>query len=762
MHHVNKIVSATLIFLGLAEAGAAQNDMIGQLTVSRAISPLRIDGSLDEDAWNGSASWDDFLQAQPAPGALPSLKTEIKMLYDDENLYVGVVAFDSAGRYNVMGLQRDKYYRNEDGISIMLDTYNDKIHALLLFSNVLGARFDEEVSDNGTGFNAAYNTFWDVETHQFDGGYSCEFVIPFSSLRFRTEEVVVMGFKVVRQIGRNNEAAIFPKCNANLSNIVWRVNSEAEIVFRDLKALTPVYVTPYIKADYREENQLNAEGNAYVKSTDAMTRNNFLKNEAGDRALSSVGVDAKIGVSKNFTLDATLNTDFAQAEADNRIFNYTRFNISLPEKRQFFLEANDYFNFSVAFDGDLFNSRNIGIENGKIIPIVGGLRLTGKSSGLQLGAMDIQTQGLKSASVNPENFSVVHLHKDLFKNGSFCSGFFANRMTTNVDSISNQTLGVDFLHRLSDTWTYGLNIVGTHDLNQANTFDKNMIYNAALIRQVLYGYSNFISFTKSERNFNPMSGFYADHGYYSAYAFDGYTFKIKNSKLLNYFDLSSEIYFKWRDTDVHYLETNSYILKPTLGFKSGLLLSSYCTVYNHDFVPYDWHFSEHITIPGRFYYLPANVFTFESAKKKRLLYQLIITTDKFYDGQRIALAPQVSGGINKHLAIKLDYLFTDISFPAKFSDDGNGHFHSDLISAAFIYSFTTQTSFNTLIQYDNVSKTVGANFRFRYNPKEGTDLYVVYNPSANTRLTRYTPELPQMAQQVLIIKFTKTFSVKHI
>ncbi len=759
--NMQRSISTLILFFSIIQICAAQNAMIERLTATRTTSQIKVDGAVDEDGWNQAQPLTDFMQAQPVPGSAPSVRTEIRVLYDNDNLYVAVTCFDSVGKYIVSGFQRDKYFRNDDGVSLMFDTYNDKSHALLFFTNVAGARFDEEVSDNGATFNSAYNTFWDVKVHEFDGGYATEFSIPFSSLRFQTKEEIVMGFKVVRQIGRKNEVVIFPKCESNLGNMVWRVNTESEIVFKDLKAVKPMYLTPYIKANYSSVNTLNTNETKYENTTDFMFRNNFLKNETADRILSNIGGDAKIGISKNFTLDATLNTDFAQAEADNRVFNFTRFNILLPEKRQFFLEANDYLKFGVAGDAELFNSRDIGIENGYMIPIVGGLRLTGKSKGWQVGALNMQTQGLKSAGVNPENFSVVHLHRDLFKNGSYTSGFFANRMTTNGDSISNQTLGFDFLHRLNDVWTYGFNVVGTHDINQPKLFNQSMIYNAILIRNVSYGYSNFISMTSSEQNFNPMSGFYADRGFNSAYAFNGYTWQIKNKKALNYFDLGSEIYFKQRTTGKQYLETNNYAIKPSLSFKNGMLFSNYLVVYNRDYLPFDWHFTEHITLPSKFYYMWAENFTFESPKNKRLIYSATITADKFYGGQRYSVAPELYGGVNKHISIKLNYLFTEINFPSSFSDNGNGKYTSHLIAANVVYCFNTIFSLTGLVQYDDVSKVVGSNLRFRYNPKEGTDLYIVYNPNVNTSLNRYEPPLPSVAQQVFILKFTKTFSVKR-
>jgi hypothetical protein len=738
---------------------AAQNNLVAPLYIQRTESLVKLDGLLDEEAWHHAVVLKDFMQGGPVPGNEVSNRTEVRILYNDQNLYIGITAFDSTGTYLVNSLQRDKYYRSEDGVSIMLDTYNDKSHALLLYSNTTGARFDEEVNSNGQEFNSAYNTFWDVRTHLFDGGYSMEFLIPFSSLRFQTKEEVTMGFKVIRQIGKRNEFDIYPACEKNLSNVVWRVNSEAEIIFKNLKAQRPVYVSPYLKLNYSEVSSLNDDGTHYETSAEFLTRNHFTDDETADRIISNAGIDAKIGLTKNFTLDATLNTDFAQVEADNRVFNFTRFNIFLPEKRQFFLEANDYMNFSVPGGFELFHSRNIGIGNGAIIPITGGLRLTGKAKGWQLGALDIQTHGREASDVKPENFSVVHLHKDLFHNGSFTSCFFANRMTTTGDSISNKVLAFDLLHKINDKWTYGLNIGGSKDKTEIKNADDNLIFNACAFRSVSYGYSNFLTITKAGKNFIPMSGFYIDNGFTTAYAYNGYTFRIKNNERLNYFDLSTEVSYKWNTRNTNSVESVYYNMTPALVFKNGMVLKNKLSLYSEDYLPYNWKFSDGLTIPKGKYSLWGNELTFESQKNMRLLYQAIITTDHFYGGSRIAAEPQLTGAINRHLSLQLDYLYTRINFPRSFSDSGQNKFESHLVAARLTYCFTAQTSFNLLGQYDNVSRTIGVNLRFRFNPKEGTDLYIVYNPSMNTELTRYTPDLPTVAQQVLIVKFTKTFSL---
>lgn len=750
--------SIVLSFILLGHDVIAQEVPITQIQANRTQSSIKLDGQLNDIAWISAMSLDSFMQASPSQGGRPSYKTDAKILYDNQFLYVGIKAYDSIGKYVVSGLQRDQYTRSEDGVSFMLDTYNDKIHSVQFYTNTVGVRYDAEINDNGSGLNAAFNTFWEVKTHILEDGYSVEFKIPFSSLRFQQHETTLMGFKIVRQIASKNEVDIYPPCGKNLGNVAYRVSSEGEIEFTQLKASTPVYLIPYLKSGFSKKYSLNNAGSAFTPQTEWFSSHHFSSNNTLDKILSSVGLDAKIGLSKNFTVDASINTDFAQAEVDNRIFNYTRYSIFLPEKRQFFLEANDYLNFELPGQIQLFNSRNIGIQRGKIIPIVGGIRLTGKTQGWQLGALNMQTQGLASEGISPENFSVLHLHKDLLGNGSYCSSFISNRRSTSDLSMNNQTYGADCLYRHNENWTWAFNLGATMDHDRKKFFDDNLVYNIAVFKTVTFGYSNFITYTYAGKNFTPKSGFYADNGFNMMNAVHSYTFKIKR-KGFNYFDLSTNSYIKWNTRNIHGIETNIHSVIPSIGLKNGMDFRNEFKLYATDYLPFDWQFSDQILIPAKTYSLRGNVLTFVSPQTHTWLYKLTITGDQFYGGNRWAIQPEFSNVFNHRFTLGTLYLFTHIHFPSSFSAQAHSLFNSHLWILKMQYALNSKTSLNSLLQYDSDSESLGLNFRFRYNPKEGTDLYVVYNPGVQTNANRYTPVQPWIPQQIFIAKFAKTLAI---
>jgi hypothetical protein len=526
------MVKLNLLAVGLAILNGAVSQSLPQLRPDRASGEITLDGRLDESAWKNAQPLETFVQFLPKIGAAPSERTDLHILYDDNFLYIGIIAYDSTpSRIIATGRERDIYYGSDDNVCIFLDTYNDKRQGILLSTNPLGARFDEEVLDNGNLFNAAYNTFWDVRSIRTDDGYSMEFQIPFSSLRFQQAHEVVMGIKLLRLIKHKNEFDVFPVSDASVANAIWRISNSQEIIFTGLKAKKPFYLIPYAKANFQASKTWDDNTSAIVKTSEFMHRNNFNSKPGFDKAISNLGFDIKYGLSKNFTLDVTVNTDFAQAETDNRIFNFTRFAINLPERRNFFLESQDYLAFSTGSGMLLFNSRTIGIEKGNIVPIIGGVRVSGKANGLQLGFLDLQTSGVHELQINSQHFSVLRLRKEVWGNGSFIGGIFANRVSTDGRSFNNQTVGFDILKRFRDNkWIAATNLAVTNDKNSSGFFNQSAMANIVLTRAATLGFNHNMSFEYAEKNFRPHIGFAPDSAYVLVNMSNGYIWKWKESK----------------------------------------------------------------------------------------------------------------------------------------------------------------------------------------------------------------------------------------
>jgi hypothetical protein len=747
-----------VLFLLLSAAGYSQTRK--GITISRSDAGIILDGKLNDSAWASATSFSQFMQSFPNVGAKPSERTVARMLYTNEYLYIGVQAFDSfPGKIRSSALSRDKLLNSDDGVFIMLDTWNDKSHALLVYSNTNGARFDEEVIGNDGFTNSAFNTYWDVAPSINDSGYCLEFRIPISSLRFQQRDSVSMGLRVIRQIGRKNEFDIYPACDPTISNMNFRVNTSQEISFTELKSKRPVYFSPYVNVSYSQASKLNPATQQYELSSTFMKRNKFLNNPGLDKVLSGIGGDLKYGITKNLTLDATFNTDFAQVEIDNRVLNLSRFGINLPEKRNFFLEGNDALSYTVTGNIILFNSRSIGIENGQAVPIVAGARLTGKANGWQVGALNIQTAGVEAYGIEAQNYTVLRTRKDLFGNGSFVGGFFSNKVSTSSAAVCNQVVALDFYHRMGDKWVWGVSLAATHDKGERWLRDDNMVANVFVSKSARTGFFHVVSVDYVQKNFNPGIGFTYDAGFMDLFTSQGHTWEMRKTRKLRFLDLFAAATVKWRGTAGSYLE--SYDLQPVslqLRFRSGFSFSTYPLI-SRDSVSTRWYLPDGRAIEPSLYKMAGLAVNMKSAVTKTYGYSLTATAGGFYGGSRLLLDPKVSFNVNKHLELTAGYTFTHIDFPGEGGPALKPYYESHLVSFQGSYDFNTHVSLKALIQYDNISKTLASNLRFRFNPKEGTDFYLVYTPVLNTNFREFQPTQPFINRQNVTAKFTKTFDL---
>lgn len=748
-------------FILMLSAATLVKSAFGQaqtpLSPVRTLERIVINGKLDESGWQAATPWNDFVQCLPKIGAAPSEQTEIRLLYDDNFLYIGITAYDSnPSRIMATGLERDVFYSSDDLICITLDTYNDKRQGILLASNTLSARFDEEVYDNGSSFNSAYNTFWNVRSARNDQGYTMEFQIPFSSLRFHQASEVIMGLKVIRYVKHKNEFDIFPPSDTNLSNAIWRVNNCQEILFHDLKTKRPFYLIPYAKANVWQSKSWDGEELKIQNATELMHRNNFSAHRGLDKAISNIGFDLKYGIRKNFTLDVTVNTDFAQAETDNRIINFTRFAINLPEKRNFFLESKDYLGFSTTSNILLFNSRTIGIEKGNMVPIIGGVRLSGKTNGLQVGFLDLQTSGVNSLDIDPQHFSVLRLRKEMWGNGSYVGGIFTNRVSTRGDAFNNQVIGIDAMRRFTDNkWIAAVNLGATNDRQAPGFFNQSTMANAVLNRVATLGYNHTSSLEYTGKNFKAQSGFAPDSAYTSAAITNGYIWKWKDSPKKNLFWITSLLNYKYRIINRKH-ESMYTELELGTSYNDGANLTL-TPLAGREYLPYDWNFRGDIIIPTGYYRYPGIKMRYDSRQTRLLNYSTTAMFTGFYSGNQFSFLLSGYYALNRNFRFTYRYEFNSFSFPGNFSDSQNSAFRSNLVMAGFAYTQSIYFSAKALLQYDDISKTVGGNFRIRFNPKEGTDLFVVYNPRLNTAFPNI--DRPVVDQQTFIVKFSTALSL---
>ncbi|MBC8047444.1 MAG: carbohydrate binding family 9 domain-containing protein [Fimbriimonadaceae bacterium] len=724
----------------------------------RIVSNITLDGKLDEPEWYQTPVETEFMQTDPNPGAVPTQKTEVRILYNDDYLFVAVTCFDTEPDKLIrVNLERDFPLGDEDGTAFIIDTYHDKITALNFVGNTLDARWDAQVTQDGGGLSDSYNTFWDVKTFVGSFGYSTEYRIPFSSLRFSAKEEVLMGFRIARLIKRNNELITFPVCDPNTSSAWTNVSFAREIIFRNLKSRNPLYISPYIIANYSEENILNTVGTAYEKNTTFMQEKNFVKNETLDKIISNIGVDAKYGITKNLTLDLTLNTDFAQAEVDDRIINLTKYEVNLPEKRSFFLESANYLSFGFPSGNEIFISREIGNENGVIVPIIGGVRLTGKVGDWQLGALNMQTTGIEEEGISPHNFSVFRTRKEFDSLGSFVGGIFTNRLNTDTTNISNQSLGIDFVKRINQQIAFEGGVVSTFENYRAEGAFNNMLFHMGLFRSANTGFLYSTTIDLVGEDINPVMGYLDDEGYGELYAETGYQIELEDeNSSIQYISLFFENSYRWR-TENGNRETFSSELRPALLFNNGAEISFTLFEYDIDSLDENWFIDDENAIAAGTYKTFTNTLTLVAPEESKLSAELIASYGGFYSGKRFFISPFVNYYFNNHLNASLTYEFNHINFDTYLYDTTFTLFTSNLIRLNVQYNFNIKYSLKMYVQFDDLSNQLSSNMRFRYNPTEGTDLFIVFNQGINNNRARLDPHLPVINNQAFTVKFIKTF-----
>ncbi len=373
------------------------------------LGQIEIDGLLDEAAWVSATPASEFRQREPLEGVPATEETEVRVLYDADNLYIGILARDREPDSVIARiLQRDKLmvdgfdghrFAGDDGVAILLDPFLDRKNAVVFATNPNGAEFEALITDESPRFNVDWRAVWSVRATRTRSGWSAELSIPFRTLRYpRGSGSGPWGFNVFRFIRRKNEQTLWAAWTREQGGF-HRVSRAGDLV--GLEQLP--------------RRGLNIELKPYGLAGVTQERDPATAPIETDRT-ADVGVDLKWEVHPGLVLDATVNPDFAQVEADDEQVNLTRFDLFFPEKREFFLENAGIFDFGArGFDGPppflLFFSRTIGLSEDGGIPVRGGVRLSGRLGRQTLGFLDVVTGSALGEPLT--NYGVLRVKRDV-------------------------------------------------------------------------------------------------------------------------------------------------------------------------------------------------------------------------------------------------------------------------------------------------------------------------------------------------------------
>ena len=713
-----------------------------QLAMPRIKGPVTLDGLSNEPAWEGIESL-PVVMHMPNFGAEPSERTEILVAYDENFLYVAGRLYDrEPSKIQANSKQRDSQNSSSEWFGIFIDSFNDKENSLAFLTTPAGLRNDLTISNDAQGdkpTNSSWNTFWDVATVQNDDGWFVEMRIPFSSLRFQDRNGrVVMGINIYRYIARKGEFVIFPVVPPNWGFRSFQKPSKAqEFVLEGIYSRKPVYVAPYVLGGLGQFFELNEEETAYQRTEN-------LEHE--------VGLDVKYGLTSNLTLDATLNTDFAQVEADDQQINLTRFSLFFPEKRLFFQErsSNFDFDFETSEPNRLFYSRRIGIHEGKLVRIYGGARLVGRVGPWDLGFLSMQTAPIDE--LPSENFGVFRIRRQVFNSYSYIGIISTTRF--GMDGTYNIAYGLDGIIRVFGDDYLTIKWAQTFETGQENnplSLDPARIrFN--WLRRTIKGFGYGFSYSRAGADYNPGIGFEMRENYsrLATGLFYGWIPGEKSPLFSHQVSLSSSLFLRNADGEIE-----SAKIVPAWQFRTKSGWEGKITPqFFYENVPETFSLSDDAEVPeGRYSFYGLNC-ELSTAPGKRIYTEATLDIGSFYDGWRTSLGLTPRWNILSDLELSGTYQFNRVSFP-----DRGQRFTAHIARLRVLYMLSTKFSATAFIQYNSAIDAVIANIRLRYNPREGIDLYLVYNEGLNTNRYRQDPILPFTSNRTVMLKYTYTFNI---
>lgn len=668
----------------------------------RLTTPIILDGRLDEAAWDRVPPL-PFVVYQPVFRGEATERTEVRVAYDDEYLYVGARLFVTDPSY-IRGdsFERDDWDSEGDFLNVLIDTFNDNETGVSFSTTPTGIRLDSEITNDAEGnwLNTNRDMVWSAATTTTEHGWFAEMRIPFSTLRFTTEDGrVVMGFSVNRAISVKNERHIFPPIEPTSETALWKPSRWRDVRFEDLEPATPLHIIPYALVGVRNIVDQGDGGDATTTRREA-------------------GLDLKYGIDDALTLDVTLNTDFAQVEVDDEQFNLTRFSLFFPEKRFFFQERAGLFQFELGSDDRLFHSRRIGLSNGRPVRILGGARLTGRTGGWDIGVLGMQTD--REPGQPSESFAVARLRRRVVNSHSQAGIMMTSRLTQ--DGRHSFSVGLDAnLRFVADD----LRIAWAQTLDDApgspdGSFLRSSRLHAAWERRADIGLGYRLSASRSGAAFDPRVGFVRRTAFTLAEQQVSYGwFAGERSPIrLHQPVLRNTVYVRNGDGSV---ESSLQEFKWTTEMKSGAV-ASVSLNRHYESVQNSFNLSgEAIVPPGDYTFYEAAA-AVESPKSRPLRLTIDGRLGSFYDGHRLAMGTRPTWVASAHLRVGADYEINSIRFGGR-GQRLVSHIARLRISAAL----NKRLSGRAFFQRNSVLDAWSAHLRLRYMLAEGSDMYLVFD-----------------------------------
>ncbi len=674
---------------------------------------------LDEPAWGAVPVARGFIQSDPREGQPATFDTQVRMVYDDDGIYLGVEAADpEPSKIIVTDLKKDYAVDASDAFAVLLDTFHDGRNGYEFATNPSGAKWDAQITNEGREINANWDAIWDVRTRVGQSGWVAEIWIPFRTLRFADADPQTWGVNFRRKVRRLNEDSYWSRIpriygleRASLAGTLDGMSG--------VRSGKNVRVKPYA---------LSSGSTVGRRPTD------------GD---FQGGVDVKYGVTNGLMWDFTVNTDFAQVEADEQQVNLTRFNLFFPEKRDFFLENSGVFGFglpdagnfggvgagAIVFGGRqngnqdmrLFFSRRIGLSDaGNALPILAGTRLSGRTGAYSMGALNIQQR--ESEGVPATNVTAVRVRRDILANSDIGAVLLNKEQG---GPAYNRLAGVDANFRFGFLVVNGFLAATVSPSTPAASGNAvagraNVNYQSR-VWQFRGRFDGIGSRFNDELGFIPRRGVNNEFTYVSrtlrSAAFPAWLREMRPHWQTDSFTRQADGTLDSRQQDFHlpfflsnggFVEVgaNTNVEVISTPFALNAARGAVITAGRHEYTEYFG------TVAGN--------------GAARVTPSFRYSVGRFYDGYRRSYAFGPSLHVNEKLSASVNLQLNDITLPA-------AAYLSTLATARINYNFNTKVFLNTLLQYSTDTHQLSSNIRFNVIHRPLSDFFFVYNEHRDER-----------------------------
>ena len=713
-----------------------QQDFINkrpQLKAQFIDSNINIDGEISSDiVWSKIKPITSLTQMTPNFGSPVSEDTQIRLAYNNFYFYVSVICFDSSPeKIQVGDSRRDAALNDEDSFLFIIDTFNDQQNGFLFGTNSDGKEFDAQINNEGVGnrsssrqqggviggTNINWDASWDVSVKKGLYGWSAEFAIPLKSIRFSPGKNKTWGINFQRNISKNTEIAYWAPLPLTFD--IKRLSIAGKLNNLNLKNPKNLKIIPYVI------------GQAVSKKS--MSSSTFTQN--GD-----FGTDIKYSLTPGLTMDLTYNTDFAQVEVDEQQINIDRVNLFFPEKRAFFLENAGQFSVGIPGEIDLFFTRRIGLENdGSIVPIIGGGRLSGKIGQTNIGLLNMSTEGSNDSSISKNNFSVIRVNHDFSKSRSSFGGIFVNKFGLGGNNNYNRVyafdgkLGLGKKAQLSGFLSRS---------NSPNISTKDFAY-AIKAEYNWDGWRLNASLSQVGEGFNPEVGFLQRNAYYKPEFLIWKT--IRTGKKGPLFEIRPHIYRRTfyktnRDILSDYLHVDNHWVWPSgfeihtgVNFTREVVYSSF-SISNIKIGNGDYSHSE-------------LQFVAQTNPNKNFFWYNKTYIGGYYGGRRTQFINSMNLSLGNKFNADLNYNYTKLVFEDK------ENLNSIIAGLRLSYQFTPKIFIQSLIQRNNITNVTSINARFGWLQTANTGLFIVYN------IVRDLDWFDEINDSIFSIKYTYQFDL---